>query len=270
MSIEELANRVVPEEKEQEVRGPYEFYPNWEYPVHQWGMTIDVNACTGCSACVTACYAENNLAVVGKEGVDNGRIMSWIRIERYFPSEKEAPSAPLLYIMPMLCQQCHHAPCEPVCPVFAAYHTREGLNGQIYNRCVGTRYCENNCPYKVRRFNWFKAEWPEPLNLQLNPDVTVRGAGVMEKCTFCVQRIAFAEINAKTEGRQLRDGEIQTACQQACPSRAITFGDINDPASAMMRRREDNKLRDYLSLKELNTQPAITYLRDIYREKGKA
>jgi anaerobic selenocysteine-containing dehydrogenase/Fe-S-cluster-containing dehydrogenase component len=270
MSIEELAAGEVPKNEGAEVTGPFEMYPRWKYPGHKWGMTIDVNACTGCSACVTACYAENNLPFVGKEGVDRGRIMSWIRIERYFPKEKEAAAAPLLYLTPMLCQQCDHAPCEPVCPVFASYHTEEGLNGQVYNRCVGTRYCENNCPYKVRRFNWFVPEWPSPLNLQLNPDVTVRGAGVMEKCTFCVQRIQFAELNAKTEDRQLRDGEIVTACQQACPARAISFGDINDPASAMMRRRDDNKLRDYLVLEELNTQPAITYLRDLYREKGKA
>ena len=270
MSIEQLARGEVPESEAEEVTGPYEFYPPWKYPKHKWGITIDVNACTGCSACVSACYAENNVPTVGKQGVDNGRIMSWIRIERYFPSPKEAAQAPQLYLAPMLCQQCDHAPCEPVCPVFAAYHTTEGLNGQIYNRCVGTRYCENNCPYKVRRFNWFVPEWPEPLNLQLNPDVTVRGAGVMEKCTFCIQRIQFGELTAKTEDRQLRDGEIVTACQQACPARAITFGDINDPASAMMRRRDDNKLRNYRSLEEINTQPAITYLRDLYREKGKA
>ena len=270
MSIDQLARGEVPESEAGKVSGEYEFYPPWKYPKHKWGMTIDVNACTGCSACVTACYAENNVPTVGKDGVDRGRIMSWIRIERYFPSPKEAGEAPQLYLAPMLCQQCDHAPCEPVCPVFAAYHTQEGLNGQIYNRCVGTRYCENNCPYKVRRFNWFVPEWPEPLNLQLNPDVTVRGAGVMEKCTFCVQRIQFGELTAKTEDRELRDGEIMTACQQTCPTRAITFGDINDPSSAMMRRRDDNKLRDYRSLDELNTQPAITYLRDLYREKGKA
>jgi anaerobic selenocysteine-containing dehydrogenase/Fe-S-cluster-containing dehydrogenase component len=270
MSIEQLASGVVPKGEGEEVSGPYEFYPRWEYPGHKWGMTIDVNACTGCSACVTACYAENNVPWVGKQGVDNGRIMSWIRIERYFPQAEEAAEAPLLYLAPMLCQHCDHAPCEPVCPVFASYHTQEGLNGQIYNRCVGTRYCENNCPYKVRRFNWFVPEWPAPMNLQLNPDVTVRGAGVMEKCTFCIQRIQFAELNAKTEDRELRDGEIVTACQQACPTRAITFGDSNDPASAMFRRREDHKLRNYRVLQELNTQPAITYLRDLYREKGKA
>jgi len=270
MSIEQLAAGVLPESHEEEVTGPYEMYAPWKYPGHKWGMTIDVNACTGCSACVTACYAENNVPTVGKDGVDRGRIMSWIRIERYFPNATEAAEAPQLYLAPMLCQQCDHAPCEPVCPVFASYHTEEGLNGQIYNRCVGTRYCENNCPYKVRRFNWFVPEWPAPLNLQLNPDVTVRGAGVMEKCTFCVQRIQFAELNAKTEDRELRDGEIVTACQQACPTRAITFGDSNDPASAMMRRRDDNKLRNYRALEELNTKPAITYLRDLYREKGKA
>jgi anaerobic selenocysteine-containing dehydrogenase/Fe-S-cluster-containing dehydrogenase component len=270
MSIGQLARGMVPRSEAQEVTGPFEMYPPWKYPRHKWGMTIDVNACTGCSACVTACYAENNVPTVGKDGVDRGRIMSWIRIERYFPPAREAAQAPQLYLAPMLCQQCDHAPCEPVCPVFASYHTEEGLNGQVYNRCVGTRYCENNCPYKVRRFNWFVPEWPAPLNLQLNPDVTVRGAGVMEKCTFCVQRIQFAELNARTEDRELRDGEIVTACQQACPTRAITFGDSNDPASAMMRRREDNKLRNYRALEELNTQPAITYLRDLYREKGKA
>ncbi len=267
MSIEQLANGVVPKSEAQEVTGPFEMYPRWKYPTHKWGMTIDVNACTGCSACVTACYAENNVPFVGKQGVDNGRIMSWIRIERYFPDEKGAAEAPQLYLAPMLCQQCNHAPCEPVCPVFASYHTREGLNGQIYNRCVGTRYCENNCPYKVRRFNWFVPEWPAPLNLQLNPDVTVRGAGVMEKCTFCIQRIQFGELNAKTEDRQLRDGEILTACQQTCPTRAITFGDSDDPGSAMMRRRDDNKLRTYRALEELNTQPAITYLRSLSRER---
>ena len=195
--------------------------------------------------------------------------MSWLRIERYYPPADEP--APLMYMMPMLCQQCDHAPCEPVCPVFASAHTDEGLNQQIYNRCVGTRYCENNCTYKVRRFNWFDPQWDEPLHLQLNPDVTVRGAGVMEKCSFCIQRITHAEINAVVEGhRPLIDGEIMTACQQACPSKAITFGDSKDSQSAMMRRRMDNKLRSYRALEEVNTQPAIVYLRDVFQTKGKA
>jgi molybdopterin-containing oxidoreductase family iron-sulfur binding subunit len=234
-------------------------------------MTIDVNACVGCSACVAACYAENNLAFVGKEGVENGRIMSWMRIERYTPPKELADKAPLMYITPMLCQQCEHAPCEPVCPVFAAYHTQEGINGQNYNRCVGTRYCENNCPYKVRRFNWYAPEWPAPLNLQLNPDVTVRGAGVMEKCTFCIQRIVAVEIDTRVHQRPVRDGEIVPACAQACPTHAISFGDMNDKRSAMMQRRDANKLRTYRVLDaELNTLPAITYLREIYHEKGRA
>ncbi len=266
MSIEELASGGEPPEPPLAPE-TYEMYQQFPYK-RMWGMTIDVNACTGCSACVAACYAENNVPVVGKEGVARGRIMSWIRIERYYPTQGEA--GPSVYLTPMLCQQCNHAPCEPVCPVFASYHTKEGLNGQVYNRCVGTRYCENNCPYKVRRFNWFVPEWPEPLNLQLNPDVTARGAGVMEKCTFCIQRIQHAEITARIEERPLRDGEIVTACMQACPAKAITFGDMKDEQSAMMRRRTDNKLRDYRSLDELNTQPAIVYLRDLYREKGKA
>lgn len=269
-SLEDMVKGIVPEEAGPKIPQPYELYAPFKYPTHMWGMTIDVNSCTGCSACVAACYAENNIKVVGRQSVDFGRIMSWIRTERYFPSRDKAGKAPLMYIMPMLCQQCDHAPCEPVCPVFAAYHTQEGLNAQNYARCIGTRYCENNCPYKVRRFNWFDGEWPYPLNLQLNPDVTVRGVGVMEKCTFCIQRIVAAEINAKVEGRTVRDGEIIPACAQTCPTRAISFGDMDDPDSAMMKRRREHKLRNYTSLEELNTLPAIVYLRDIYREKGRA
>jgi anaerobic selenocysteine-containing dehydrogenase/Fe-S-cluster-containing dehydrogenase component len=269
MAIGELASGRVPAEQPLAPE-PYEMYAAFPYPNHKWGMTIDVNACTGCNACVAACYAENNVPVVGKELVDEGRIMSWIRIERYFPASDKQGAAPQLYLTPMLCQQCNHAPCEPVCPVFAAYHTQEGLNGQIYNRCVGTRYCENNCPYKVRRFNWFEPEWPAPLNLQLNPDVTARSAGVMEKCTFCIQRIQHAEITARIENRPVRDGEIVPACAGACPTRAISFGDMNDPHSAMMRRRTDHKLRTYRALEDLNTQPAIVYLRDLYRDKERA
>jgi molybdopterin-containing oxidoreductase family iron-sulfur binding subunit len=274
MSLDELANGRKPDiEREQEEelpKVPYEMYAPLDYPGHKWGMTIDVNSCTGCSACVAACYAENNLAFVGKDGVDQGHIMSWLRVERFIPGKDRAGKAPNLYIAPILCQQCEHAPCEPVCPVFASHHTKEGLNAQIYNRCIGTRFCENNCPYKVRRFNWFAPEWPEPLNLQLNPDVSVRGAGVMEKCTFCIQRITTAEINARTDERALVDGEIIPACAQACPSRAITFGDLNDPNSAMMKRRLENRGRNYTMLPEFNTLPAIVYLRDLYREKGKA
>jgi anaerobic selenocysteine-containing dehydrogenase/Fe-S-cluster-containing dehydrogenase component len=275
MSVEELAKGIQPEiqrevDEEIPVGVPYEMYTPFKYPGHKWGMTIDLNSCTGCSACVAACYAENNIQVVGRDNINLGRIMSWLRIERYIPPEDKRGKAPLLYTIPMLCQQCDHAPCEPVCPVFASSHTREGLNAQIYNRCVGTRFCENNCPYKVRRFNWYAGEWPAPLNLQLNPDVTVRGAGVMEKCTFCIQRITTAEIDARTEGRNLVDGEIIPACAQACPSRAITFGDINDRNSAMMKRRADNKDRNYLALQEFNALPAITYLRTLYQDKGNA
>jgi|SRR5579872_1695534 len=272
VSIEQLANHVEPKYVEEELPDvPYEMYasqaPNRK---RMWGMTIDLNACTGCNACVAACYAENNVPIVGKNEVARGHIMSWIRLDRYFPEPSRPEPQPQLYLMPMLCQQCDHAPCEPVCPVFAAVHTDEGLNGQIYNRCVGTRYCENNCPYKVRRFNWFVPEWPEPLHLQLNPDVTARGAGVMEKCTFCIQRIVSTEITAKIEKRELRDGEIITACAQACPTKAISFGDMKDPNSAMMKRRDANKDRSYRSLEDLNTQPAIVYLRSVYHEKEKA
>ncbi|MEX2089190.1 MAG: 4Fe-4S dicluster domain-containing protein, partial [Bacteroidota bacterium] len=222
--------------------------------------------CTGCSACVTACYAENNIPVVGKEQVQLGRELSWLRVERYFddpPTDPQAPHNPNAEFLPMLCQQCDNAPCEPVCPVYAAYHTPEGLNAQVYNRCVGTRYCSNNCPYKVRRFNWFDYEWPEPLNWQLNPDVTVRSKGVMEKCTFCVQRVVEGKNNAKMEGRPVADGEITTACQQACPAQAIVFGDLKDPESNVNRLREKNKPRGYRVLEELNTQPAVVYLKEI-------
>ena len=265
IALEDLRRGLRPQGHGSKVPEPYQIRPEHVYPKHEWGMTIDLNACTGCSACVTACYAENNLAVVGKEEIARGHIKSWIRIERYVPTTENAPP---LYLMPMLCQQCDNAPCESVCPVYAASHTEDGLNAQVYNRCIGTRYCENNCPYKVRRFNWFKPEWPKPLDLQLNPDVTVRGAGVMEKCTFCVQRIRATEMNAKAEGRAVQDGEITPACAQACPAKAITFGDIKNPESAMMRRRADHPLRKYRALEELNTQPAIVYLRELYRRQG--
>jgi anaerobic selenocysteine-containing dehydrogenase/Fe-S-cluster-containing dehydrogenase component len=233
----------------------------------RWALAIDLSRCTGCSACVTACYAENNLATVGPELVRRHREMSWMRIERYFTGG--SAGEPLQAVTtPMLCQQCGNAPCEPVCPVYAAYHTPDGLNGQVYNRCVGTRYCSNNCPYKVRYFNWYNyAEpggaweaWPEPLQLLLNPDVTVREKGVMEKCTFCVQRIRGKQNDARLADRKLDDAELQflPACAQGCPSEAIVFGDLNDPASRV-RQLADNP-RAYHVLAGLNTRPGVSYL----------
>ena len=230
-----------------------------EHP--RWGMAIDLARCTGCQACVTACYAENNIPTVGEEEIHRGREMTWIRIERYWEGGEEPGEPVSARFIPMLCQHCTNAPCEPVCPVYAAYHTPDGLNGQVYNRCVGTRYCANNCPYKVRYFNWYKynqKSWPEPLHLQLNPDVTVRARGVMEKCTFCIQRIRGAQNDARLENRPIRDGEIVTACAQACPSDAIVFGDVRDPASRVARLQQDP--RGYRVLDDLNTRSAITYL----------
>ncbi len=234
-----------------------------DYVVAQpsWGMSIDLARCTGCSACVTACYAENNIPTVGYDEVLRGREMSWMRIERYWEGGEQTGQPLQARFVPMLCQHCENAPCEPVCPVYAAYHTADGLNGQVYNRCVGTRYCGNNCPYKVRYFNWYKYNeraFPEPLNLQLNPDVTVRARGVMEKCTMCVQRIRGMQHQARLEDRAIKDGEFMTACAQACPSDAIVFGDMRDPASRVARIRQDP--RGYHVLEDLNTRPAITYL----------
>ena len=231
----------------------------------RWGIAVDLSKCTGCSACVTACYAENNIATVGEEQMQRGREMSWLRLERYWLTD-EAGEPQGAVNSPMMCQQCGNAPCEPVCPVFAAYHTPDGLNGQVYNRCVGTRYCSNNCPYKVRYFNWFNfAErggeweaWPEPLSMLLNPDVTVRERGVMEKCTFCVQRIRGAQNQARLENRNVRDGDITTACAQTCPSEAIVFGDLNDRRSEVYRLAGNP--RGYHVLAGLNTKPAVTYL----------
>jgi Fe-S-cluster-containing dehydrogenase component len=234
----------------------HKMYEEPPHPEHRWAMAIDLDRCTGCQACVVACFAENNVPVMGPEAAVMGRYMGWLRIERYLG--EEPGSALDVQLLPMLCQQCTNAPCETVCPVYATYHTAEGLNAQVYNRCVGTRYCSNNCPYKVRTFNWRDAQFRAPLQMQLNPDVTVRSRGVMEKCTFCVQRIRLAEGQAREEGRPVADGEIVPACAQTCPSQAITFGDANDPDSKVSRQARVP--RGFRALEEVNTQPAITYL----------
>jgi len=222
----------------------------------QWGMVIDLDRCTGCEACVVACHAENNISTVGEKEAARGRAKHWIRVERYY--EGDFPNVTAKF-MPVLCQQCGEAPCEPVCPTFASYHTSEGLNGQVYNRCIGTRYCANACPYNVRFFNWFNPVWDEPLNLQLNPDVSVRGVGVMEKCTFCVQRIKAAEIQAEAEKRPLKDGEFAPACVQTCAPKAMVFGDLDDPQSEVSRLARSNRATKLLE--ETGTLPHVTYLK---------
>jgi molybdopterin-containing oxidoreductase family iron-sulfur binding subunit len=232
-------------------------YPEHEYDGYKWGMAVDLSTCTGCSACVVACVAENNIPVVGKEQVLGQREMHWLRIDAYYEGP---PDAPAVYHQPVPCMHCENAPCEVVCPVAATVHSAEGLNDMVYNRCVGTRYCSNNCPYKVRRFNFFLyQDWTTPsLKLARNPDVTVRSRGVMEKCTYCVQRINHARIEAEQEGRRIRDGEVVTACQGACPADAIVFGDLNDPASRVVRLKAEQ--RNYGLLEDLNTRPRTTYL----------
>jgi molybdopterin-containing oxidoreductase family iron-sulfur binding subunit len=228
---------------------------------HRWAMAVDLNRCTGCGACAVACQAENNIGVVGAEQFAKHRVMSWIRIDRYY--DWSDPAAPVLFL-PLMCQHCDAAPCEPVCPVFAAAHSEEGLNMQVYNRCIGTRYCANNCPYKVRKFNWLDWEWPEPLNWQANPDVTVRSRGVMEKCTFCIQRIREAEVRARREDRPLRDGDVVPACAQTCPAEALVFGDLMDPTTRIARIVAEDT-RAYQLLGELNTKPAVFYLKRVVR-----
>ncbi len=222
---------------------------------HSWGMVIDLDRCTGCEACVIACHAENNIATVGEEQAALGRANHWLRVERYY--EGEFPDVKVKF-MPVLCQQCNAAPCEPVCPTYASYHTAEGVNGQVYNRCIGTRYCANACPYNTRFFNFFNPKWDKPLHLQINPDVSVRSVGIMEKCTFCTQRIKAGKLAAQVEKRELKDGEIQPACVQSCPARAMVFGDLNDPNSEVSRKSRSNRATKLLA--EKGTQPKVTYL----------
>ena len=239
---------------------PPSMYAEQQYRGYRWGMTVDLDACIGCQACAVACQAENNVPVVGKAEAAYGRQVHWLRLERWAEGD---PAQPQNMFLPMFCQHCEVAPCEPVCPVFAAYRTEEGLNGQVYNRCVGTRYCGNNCPYHVRRFNWWNYETPAPLDVQLNPDVTVRQLGVMEKCTMCIQRIVAGKDHARDARRAVRDGDILTACQQTCPTQAITFGNLKDEGSAVSKL--SHSPRAYHVLEELGTRPGVTYLRKVVR-----
>ena len=228
-----------------------------EFPNRKWTMAVDLDKCTGCGACVVACHAENNVPVQTPREIVRGRAMHWIRIERYWEAEYPAVRANFL---PIMCQQCGRAPCEPVCPVYATVHSeRENLNLQVYNRCVGTRYCQNNDPYKVRFFNFFDPVIDAPLNEQLNPDVTARSAGVMEKCTFCVQRIRRAEEKALVEGRDLQEGEVIPACVQTCPPGALVFGDLDDPNSQVARLAGSQ--RKFMLLEHLGTDPQVIFLK---------
>ena len=265
----ELAREVeLPAARERALRAtsePHEqvsMYSDQRYPNYRWGMAVDVDACLGCGACVVACIAENNVPVVGKAEAAYGRQLHWLRVERWL-ADGARPDGTNMF-MPMFCMHCEVAPCEPVCPVFAPYRTDEGLNAQVYNRCVGTRYCGNNCPYHVRRFNWYNYDFPEPLDVQLNPDVTVRQLGIMEKCTMCVQRIIAGKDHAhRDEKRRVRDGDIITACQQTCPTLAITFGNLKDDTSAVTKLRQSP--RAYGVLDEIGTRPSVTHLQKVVR-----
>lgn len=244
---------------------------------HKWAMMVNLDLCIGCNACSTACYAENNLAVVGKDRFEKGQAMHWMRIERYWDlPDKEFPEQGASFL-PMMCQQCNSATCEPVCPVAATYHTPDGLNAQVYNRCIGSRYCSNNCPFRVRYFNfysYYESSWPEPLNMQLNPDLTVRDKGVMEKCTFCVQRIRVAKDKAKMEDRKVGDDDFKPACVQSCPTSALMFGDYLDEDSQVRKMwnhyevkmgpykqdKQEPEMRGYRIFEGLNVDPSVLYL----------
>jgi molybdopterin-containing oxidoreductase family iron-sulfur binding subunit len=222
---------------------------------HKWGMAVDVDRCTGCQACVVACRAENNVPLDNEDAFLERRSFAWIRVERYWAGE--FPDIKARFI-PIMCQHCENAPCEPVCPVYATYHNEEGMNVQVYNRCVGTRYCANGCPYNVRYFNYWEPVWPETLRNQLNPDVTVRSRGIMEKCTFCIQRVRRTVREAARDGRELADGDIAPACVEACPTSALVFGDLKDKDSRVSRMRDDD--RKYTLLDNISTDPNVVYL----------
>lgn len=250
---------------------------------HKWAMMINLDLCIGCNACSTACYAENNLAIVGKQRFEKGQAMHWLRIERYWDqADKEFPEQGASFL-PMMCQQCNSATCEPVCPVAATYHTPDGLNAQVYNRCIGSRYCSNNCPFRVRYFNfysYYESSWPEPLNMQLNPDLSVRDKGVMEKCTFCVQRIRVAKDKAKMEDRKVGDDDFKPACVQSCPTSAMEFGDYLDEESQVRKLwdqyqvkmgpykqdKQEPDMRGYRVFEGLNVDPSVLYLERVREE----
>ena len=243
--------------------------PELKQDGRRWGMVVDADLCTGCQACVVACQSENNLALNEEQRVLEGRAKAWIRIERYW--EGEFPNAKARYL-PVMCQHCGNAPCEPVCPVWATYRNSEGLNVQVYNRCIGTRFCANGCPYSVRYFNWWNPEWPEPMNDMLNPDVTVRTKGIIEKCTFCLQRIQRAKRDAVQQGRELANGDVSPACVQSCPTNALVFGDLNDENSKVSQMAKSD--RSYSLLESVGADPSVVYLRkvdpyaDVHEEEG--